>query len=185
MANTNRLWEILVGGGIKDGDIYEHIDIDVCNEAYKILVDELNSLSFKPEAISKEIKGDGIAHAYFAELCEHWVIYLGIAYEEKRFDLRNEEACKIGKLICDGDVFFNVERERKLFEERLKFDEDYTFDEYLALKMVSEHRTIQQTFSKFTFYYLYTYGRPSVKEALEKMVNDKILNEEFWRLPLI
>lgn len=185
MANTSRFLEILAEGGIKDGDIYEHIDVKVCNEGFQVLVDELNSLIFKPEKISKEIKEDGIAHAYFAELCEHWVSYLGIAFEEKLFDMRNESSCKVGKIICDNDVFFNVKREQELFKKEYKFLEDYTFDEYLAVKMVSEHRTIQQTFSKLVLYYLYTYGRPSVKEALQKLVDDKILEEEFWRLPLI
>lgn len=179
MANQ-KIIEMLQTGCL-DNSIYENFDISQGEILYKELSNFLNALNFKFKDLADGISKTDIAKAYFVEICEEWICYLEFLYQNKSYDARNEESVDKGHILySNSQLNKNVCSFNNLEEKSIEF-----LDNYVLYKMSREHRTIQQSFSKLVFYYLKNYARPTLKDEIIMLINNKILDEYFYDVMFI
>lgn len=182
--NECQFVEDLKTGCLLEGDFLETLDEEKTKNLLKNLSDFLNNFSFKVEPVVDEISKDSFSSGYFYETCVLWTAYLYRCFKEKKFDFRNEESVKRGKIIYEEtglDTGLYLEKVSDL--EDLK-DEDF-LPERIVYHMSREHRTIQQTFSKMVFYFLANKTYPSLREDIQKLIKEGKLFHDFWYLPLV
>lgn len=124
---------------------------------------EANNLFFKPDRITEEQKKS--RDMKDLDIC--WIkIIADCGY---RFDLRNEATARTGRKLAE--ISFVRRKMEAVSNEKM---------EKVAKEMATDHRTIQQTFSKLVFFHFL--------ESCNKREHDtlvKIMGDSFYRLPLI
>lgn len=124
---------------------------------------KVNSFLFRPETPAGELKGS--SQMQDLDLC--WIrILSGHTYQT---DARNEAAAMTGRKLA-GIPF--VKRNLELVHNEKM--------ETVAGIMVTDHRTLQQTFSGLVFFH---FLQSCDKEESEKLI--AVMGDSFYRLPLI
>ena len=182
--NEFKFVEFLKTGCLKKADFIEILDEDKVKICLNCLSNIINNLLFKPEPIVDEIAKDSFSSGYFYEICVYWVSYLYLCYKNRNYDLRNEKAIEISKILVEKT---NISSD--FYLDKVLDIEDFKYEEFLPERIVYhmsiEHRSIQQAFSKMVFYFLANKTYPSLREEISNLIKDKILLENFWNLPLI
>lgn len=124
----------------------------------------VNNFSFNPKQLAEELGNS----KEMKKLAYHWLVVL--SSNSYMTDGRNEIAAKKGKELAEIPFI-----KSKL--ENLKDDMKMI---KIALEISREHRTLQQTFSGFVFYYIFI---SSTAKQQAEITNR--LGETFYRLPLI
>lgn len=123
-----------------------------------------NNFSFHYQELAEELKDS----KEMRQLAFHWLTIL--RSENYRTDGRNEKAKMRGQELAEVPF---IKKKLENLKEDVKLIK-------VAVELSHDHRTLQQTFSKFVFYYiLITCTEKQQKELKEK------LGENFYRLPLI
>lgn len=141
--------------------------IDLKNSKAKEIVvyfsNEINSLTFNPEKIADEQKGN--IEMKILDLC--WI--KKISSSNYRTDLRNESSSMVGKQLA-SIPFIRKQIESINNEKMLQ----------TAEKMAQEHRTLQQIFSGLVFCHFI-----NICNKKEKQILFDIMGDSFFKLPLI
>lgn len=132
-------------------------------EIVKYFSHEVNNMLFNPERITEE----QLESKQMKELDICWIRILSSA--TYRTDLRNEASAKRGRQLAEIPF---VKKKMELVNNQ-KMEE-------VAKEMTMEHRTLQQNFSKLTFFHLLQTCNQKEQDTLVRA-----MGESFYRLPLI
>lgn len=132
-------------------------------EIVKYFSHEVNNMLFNPERITEE----QLESKQMKELDICWIRILSSA--TYRTDLRNEASAKRGRQLAEIPF---VKKKMELVNNQ-KMEE-------VAKEMTMEHRTLQQNFSKLTFFHLLQTCNQKEQDTLVRA-----MGESFCRLPLI
>lgn len=125
--------------------------------------DRMNSLSFHPEKTAEEQKNSkGMADL---DLC--WIKLL--SDHSYRTDARNEASAVTGRKLAE--IPFVRKKMELVHNEKM---------EKTAEIMATDHRTLQQTFSRFVFFHFLLSSNEKERQILSDVMGDS-----FYRLPLI
>ena len=147
------------------GEVKEMIDLKrtTAEEIARYFSHEANNIFFKPEGIAEEQKKS--RDMKDLDIC--WIKV--ISDSGYRFDLRNEATARTGKKLAE--IPFVRRKMESVSNGKM---------EEVAKEMATDHRTIQQTFSKLVFFHFL--------ESCSKREHDtlvKVMGDSFYRLPLI
>lgn len=172
---------------VKEAKIVGEKYQDLCERnVFNDLSMVLNSFSFVYKDIYEEIVSSDNSRKVFENIAYALLFKMSEFYNSGRYDGRNEYACFTAtKLVRTYMVLENGEYNRTNDKNAWSKADSFIGDIF-AFNFASEHRTLQQTFSKLVFYFLYKqwinkYGEKFVHEELEK----HSISNEFYKCPLI
>lgn len=151
----------------------------------------VNSFSVDIKGLSELIQQDKNFKALFRDLAVAWIRVLkGMSDTPTSYDGRNEIACKNGAIIFDyaltglGRLPHRYECSLQEWVWRTLHIRvtDFALSDQIAWGFSGEHRTLQQTFSKWMFYYYKTYV---ASPEIDKQLTEVFGYEDWWKLPMI
>lgn len=122
-----------------------------------------NNFSFDRKGLAEELRNS----KEMKKLALHWLVIL--SSDSYMTDDRNAIAARKGKELAE--VPFLKKKLEKLEDEKMV---------KICMKISRDHRTLQQTFSGFVFYYILI---TSTAKQQEQIISR--MGETFYRLPLI
>ncbi len=143
------------------------MSIDFSKDAKEIAKDFMtitNNYSFDWKGLYEELKNS----KEMKKLALHWIVV--VSSSSYRTDGRNEIAARRGQELAEIPFI-----KKKI--ENLKDDMKMV---KICMEITYDHKTLQQTFSKFVFYYIFMSATEKQQEQLISRLGDK-----FYMLPLI
>ena len=125
-------------------------------ELIKTTSEFVNAFKINTKEMIKEIHKDNGAKNIMDEISWYWIRINSDSFKNRRYDLRNEESCK----IC-AQLYSTEYGKRCINSYTVEYHENDDLkqiqsDAYAVAKAMSmDHKTLQQTFSRFVFNYLY------------------------------
>lgn len=141
--------------------------IDFSKDAKKIAEDFMlvtNNYSFDYKGLAEELRDS----KDMKKLALHWLAV--VSSNSYRTDGRNEIAARRGQELAEVPF---IKKKIENLKEDVKMIK-------ICMEISCDHKTLQQTFSKFVFYYIFLTATEKQQEQLISRLGDK-----FYMLPLI
>ena len=159
MNKLNSFVELLASGCVEG--FCDEFNEDIAKELFNSFKDILKTYS--KEEIVTEVLKDCIAKNYLLEMAEYWTFFVRKTNKKEKF-------FKVGNILCEKT---NIHEYLLL----LDFENEVSF---VLNKLLNESLEIQRLFSNLFFYVLAFYSRESLKQEIESLIDENILEKEFY-----